>query len=539
MTPSLSKSQVIFADVRAGFVVFLVALPLCLGVALASGAPLFAGIVSGVIGGIVVGLLSGSQTSVSGPAAGLTAIVLAQIATLGSFPAFLLAVFLAGLLQIGLGLARAGFLAAFFPTSVIKGLLAAIGIIIVLKQIPHVFGHDLDPEGDFNFFQFDNKNTFTEILETAGDVQLGATVIGLLSLALLILWNRWKLLKYSPIPSPMVVVGLSIGLSELFRSIGGPWLIETTHLVQVPVPIGFDEFLAQFQLPDFSQWNNRKVYLAAFTIAAVASLETLLNLEAVDKIDPKQRTSPPNRELIAQGVGNCLAGLVGGMPVTSVIVRSSVNINAGVQTKLSAIVHGALLLGSVALMPVLLNRIPLSCLAAILLMTGVKLASIKLIREMWSTGRNQFVPFAITVLAIVFTDLLIGVVIGLAVALANILRSNVKKPLRIYVEKHLNGEIVRIELASQVSFLNKAALTAALDGIPSGGRVVIDAHLTDYIDPDILGVLRDFRDTSAPSRGIETNMIGFRERYHLTDATLFVDFSTRDLQSAMTPAQPE
>jgi len=533
----LSKGQVLIADVRAGFVVFLVALPLCLGVALASGAPMFAGLVAGIVGGIVVGLISGSNSSVSGPAAGLTAIVLAQIALLGSFPAFLLAVFLAGLLQIGMGLGRAGVLAAFFPTSVIKGLLAAIGIIIVLKQIPHVLGHDNDPEGDFEFFQFDKQNTFTEILDITNDIQPGATVIGLLSLALLIGWDRWKLLKHSPIPSPMIVVGLGVLLSELFRTLGSPWLIEASHMVEVPIPKDFDAFLAQFQSPDFGQWANKKIWIAALTIAAVASLETLLNLEAVDKIDPKQRASPPNRELFAQGVGNCVAGLIGGIPVTSVIVRSSVNINAGGQTKVSTVVHGALLLGSVALMPALLNRIPLSCLAAILLMTGVKLASIKLIRQMWKSGASQFVPFIITVLAIVFTDLLIGVVIGLAVALANILRSNVRKPLRIFIEKHMGGDIVRIELASQVSFLNKAAIAAALDDIPERGRVVIDARQTDYIDPDIVGLLHDFRDIEAPSKEIELSLIGFRERYQLTESKQFVDFSTRDLQQAMTPAQ--
>ncbi|MBM3982613.1 MAG: sulfate transporter [Planctomycetes bacterium] len=524
-------------DLTAGLVVFLVALPLCLGIALASNAPLFAGLIAGIVGGVLVGLLSGSHTSVSGPAAGLTAVVAAQIAKLGSFEAFLLAVTLAGVIQIVLGLARCGFLAAFFPSSVIKGLLAAIGVILILKQIPHVVGHDPDPEGDMAFQQPDQQNTFTELIQTVGDVQLGAAVIGVLSVALLVFWDRSKRLKKSPVPAPLVIVLLGVALSLLFREFGGVWLIEPSHLVQVPVANSASEFFGLLRSPDFTQWAKPAIYMAALTLAAVASLETLLNLEAVDRLDPRQRTSPPSRELVAQGAGNIVCGLVGGLPVTSVIVRSSVNINAGASTKLSAVFHGLLLLGSVALLAAWLNQIPLSCLAAILLVTGFKLASPKLFWRMWSEGRSQFLPFVTTVLAIVLTDLLVGVLIGLGVSIMFILWSNARRPLRIIVEKHLGGEVVHIELANQVSFLNRVAIANALDAVPAGGHVLIDATGTDYFDPDVLDLIRDFAEQTGPARGVAVSLVGFRERYRLDDRTQYVDYSTRELQEAIAPAQ--
>jgi carbonic anhydrase len=524
-------------DLTAGLVVSLVALPLCLGVALASGAPLFSGVLAGIVGGILVGMLSGSQTSVSGPAAGLTAIVAAQIVLLGSFPAFLLAVVLAGLIQIGLGLARAGFIAAFFPSSVIKGLLAAIGVILILKQIPHVFGHDPDPEGEMSFQQPDHENTFSELVQTISDINPGAAAIGLLSIAVLVVWGRWKPLKNSAVPAPLVVVLLGVGISQWFRQLGEEWVIEPSHLVQVPAANTLTEFFGFLQSPDFSQLSNAAVYVAAVTIAAVASLETLLNLEAVDKIDPQQRTSPASRELLAQGIGNVAAGMIGGLPVTSVIVRSSVNINAGAKTKLASVVHGVLLLVSVAFLPVWLNLIPLSCLAAILLVTGVKLVSPGLVKQMWNDGRYQFVPFALTVAAIILTDLFIGILIGLAVSLAFILNSNMRRPIRRFVEKHLGGEVLHIELANQVSFLNRAALSKVFDEVPRGGQVLLDAQNTDYIDPDVLDLIRDFKHQSAPARGVEVSLLGFRNKYHLLDQIQYVDFSTRELQNAVTPQQ--
>ncbi|MBP3960604.1 bifunctional SulP family inorganic anion transporter/carbonic anhydrase [Gemmata sp. G18] len=535
--PLSSGGATLPRDLAAGLVVFLVALPLCLGVALASNAPLFAGVVAGVVGGILVGLLSGSNTSVSGPAAGLTAVVAAQIAGLGSFPAFLMALVLAGLIQVVLGIARGGFIAAFFPSSVIKGLLAAIGVILILKQIPHVVGHDADPEGDMAFQQPDQQSTFSELAEIVSDLHPGAAVIGLLSIALLVIWGRWKVLKKSPVPAPLIVVLLGVGLSLVFRELGGSWVIESSHLVQVPVAGSAAEFFGFLQFPDLSQLARPAVYMAALTLAAVASLETLLNLEAVDKLDPRRRASPPNRELIAQGAGNVVCGLFGGLPVTSVIVRSSVNIHAGGRTKLATVVHGVLLLGSVALLGAWLNLIPLSCLAAILLVTGIKLASPALVRQMWAEGRAQFLPFATTVVAIVLTDLLVGVVIGLGVSAAFILWSNARRPIRVIVERHLSGDVVRVELANQVSFLNRSALADVLDAVPAGGQVLLDATGTDYIDPDVLELLRDFAEQTGPARGVSVSRVGFRSRYRLADQTQYVDYSTRELQTAVTPAQ--
>lgn len=524
-------------DLTAGVVVFFVALPLCLGVALASQAPLFSGLVAGIVGGIVVGILSRSHTSVSGPAAGLTAIVAAQVTTLGSYETFLLAVMIGGLIQIGLGLARAGTLSAFFPSSVIKGLLAAIGVILILKQIPHVLGHDTDPEGEMSFSQPDHENTLSEIYAMLGDLHPGAATIGLLSIALLIAWDKIPSLKKSVVPASLVVVLLGVGLSWVFqRSVWG-WEIETSHLVQVPVAKSFAELWGFLPRPDFSQWSNPAVYTSGLMIAVVASLETLLNLEAIDKLDPKQRTSPSSHELVAQGIGNTLVGLLGGIPVTSVIVRSSVNINAGGQTKLATIVHGVLLLVSVMFLPAWLNRIPLSCLAAILLMTGLKLASPTLIRQMWREGRYQFAPFLLTVVSIVLTDLVIGVGIGLAISLAFILTSNVRRPLRSIVERHLGGDVLHIELANQVSFLNRAALDQVFNSIPRGGHLLLDAQNTVYIDPDILSMIREFKEKTAPVRGVQVSLRGFRDRYKLQDEIQYVDYSTRDLQDLLTSDQ--
>ncbi len=524
-------------DLTASVVVFIVALPLCLGIAVASDAPPFSGVLSGIVGGIVVGFLSRSQTSVSGPAAGLTAIVAAQIATLGSFEAFLLAVMIAGVMQIAAGIARAGFIAMFVPNSVIKGLLTAIGIILILEQFPHVVGDD-DVEGDVVPRNLTKKIRLQNCLSVfQGQWHLGAATIGLLSIAMLVAWSRVKFLKKSPVPAPLVVVLVSLGLGQLFRGWGAGWLIGNTHLVQVPVAESLSEFSSFLTHPDFSAWLNPQIYIAAVTIAIVASLETVLNLEATDRLDPQQRHSPPSRELIAQGVGNMAAGLIGGIPMTSVIVRSSVNINSGGKTKWAAIFHGCLLLASVSLAPQVLNQIPLSCLAAILLVTGFKLASPELFRQMYKEGKYQFTPFLITVLAIVFTDLLVGILIGLGVSLSFILYSNVKRPLRRVVENHVGGEVLRIELSNQVSFLNRASLVQALDGIPQGGSVLIDARNSSYIDPDVLGLLHDFKNKSAPARGISVSLLGFRNRYLLEDEIQYIDYSTHELQERLTADQ--
>ena len=524
----------LFQDLVASIVVFLVALPLCLGVAIASGAPPLSGLIAGIIGGVVVGFLSGSHTSVSGPAAGLTAVVAAQIATLGSLDGFLLAVVIAGLIQVALGLCRAGFIASFFPSSVIQGLLSAIGLILILKQFPHLLGHDPDPEGEMAFSQPDSENTFTELMRILGDWHAGAAVIGVISLLVLVAWDRVKIPLLSRLPGPLVVVGLGIALADFFQKLGGPWLIGEDHLVNVPVVKTLSSLPELMVHPDFSRLAEPAIWAAAVTLALVASLETLLNLEAVDKLDPRHRFSPTNRELMAQGAGNMLSGLVGGLPITSVIVRSSVNINAGAQSRLSTVFHGLLLFLCVLLLPGLLGRIPVSCLAAILLLTGFKLASPKVFGKMWQGGKDRFVPFLVTVFAILFTDLLVGVVVGLAVSLGFILASNMRKPLRSQVERHHTGEIRRISLANQVSFLSRGALERALQMANTGTHLLIDASETNYIDSDVLELIREFRDVTGPARGVTVSLRGFRDRFGLPDSIQFQEHVTRELQEKLT-----
>ena len=530
----LFSPQTIPYDVIAGSVVFLVALPLCLGVAFASTAPLFSGVLAGIIGGIVVAIISRSHTSVSGPSAGLTAVFAAQIAALGSFESFLLAVVVAGMIQLALGLLKAGRVSAFFPSSVVRGLLAAIGLLLILKQIPHVLGHDADPEGEMQFMQPDHQNTFSELARLVGRIHPGAATIGLLSFAMLIFWDRIRFIKKSAVLAPLVVVVLGVVLGTTFESFGSGWAIGKSHLVDLPPVAGLADFYSYVRLPDFSQWNNPTVYSAGLTIAMVASLETLLNLQAADKVDPQQRRSPPSRELVAQGIGNVLSGMIGGLPVTSVMIRSSVNINAGGRTKLSPIIHGLLLLVFVSFFSAWLNRIPLACLAAILLATGTKLFNFALVRQVWNEGRLQFVPFVMTVVAIVLTDLATGTAIGLAVSVAFILHSNFQRPLRRILEKHMGGEVLRVELANQVSFLNRAALEQAFDEIPSGRHVLIDARYTVYIDPDILSMIREFKDKTGPIRGIQVSLRGFADKFPLPDDIQYVEHSTRELQRQLT-----
>ncbi len=527
--------QTLSRDLTASVVLFIVALPLCMGVALSSQAPPFSGLLAGIIGGLLVGILSGSHKSVSGPAAGLIAITAAQIGVLGSFEAFLLALTVAGLLQVILGICRVGGIAAFFPSCVVKGLLAAIGLILILKQFPHILGHDSDPMGNKSFFQADHENTFSELKAALLDIQPGAALVGLLSIGLMLMWDRIKVLKKLPVPPALFVVLLGVGLNLIFRQTGSTWTIEATHLVQVPVAQDLAGFLSFLKYPDFSQLYNPAIYSAAVTIALVASLETLLNIEAVDKIDPEQRRTPPNRELIAQGVGNAAAGLIGGLPMTSVIVRSSVNINGGAKTKVSVIVQGVLLLLCVMLMPRWLNEIPLSSVAAILFVVGLRLFSPKLIQQMWGEGKNQFLPFIITIAAIVFSDLLTGVLIGLGTSVAFILNGNLRRPLRRVVESHVGGEVLRIELASQVNYLSRASLEKTLHEVPRGGHVLLDARSTDYIDPDVLDLIDDFRKATAAAHGVQLSMVGFKEKYQLEDHILYADYSSREVQSSLTP----
>jgi carbonic anhydrase/SulP family sulfate permease len=524
-------------DIVASVVVFLVALPLCLGIALASSAPLFSGVIAGIVGGIVVGSISRSQTSVSGPSAGSTAIVIAQIAILGSFEAFMVALIFAGIIQILMGIYKIGFISDFVPTNVIKGLLAAIGIILVLKQIPHILGHDTDPEGDMSFFQFDHENTFSEIVNILKDFHPGAAFIGILSLILMVMWDRVKILRKSPVPASIVVVVIGVLFQFMFAGMSKDWAISGNHLVSLPVTSSMQEFFKLFNPPAFEHLLNIKVYVGALVIAAVASLETLLNLEAVDKIDPKQRTSPPNRELIAQGVGNMTCGLLGGLPIASVIVRSSVNINNGAATKLSAILHGVLLLICVSVFPTVLNHIPMSCLAAVLMITGFKLTTPALFVGMWNKGLYQFLPFFFTVIAIVFTDLLIGILIGISISVMFILYTNLKKPIRLVYEKHVSGDVMRIELANIVSFLNRASFAQILSEIPAGSHVLIDAHHTDYIDPDVMNLLVDFKQETAPVKNIQISMVGFEEKYTMVRDVMNIDYSSREVQDKLTPAE--
>lgn len=506
------------SDLPAGIVVFLVAVPLCLGIALASGAPFFSGMIAGIVGGIVVGLLSNSHLSVSGPAAGLTAVVLASIQQLGAFETFLLAVFLAGIFQVVLGFIKSGAIANYFPSSVIKGMLTAIGIIIILKQIPHAFGYDKNAEGDMRFLQVDGSNTFSSLVNAISKIDFGATLICLISLGILILFERpffKKNLKL--LPGGLVAVAVAIILNEVFLASGSSLAVNNGHLVNVPVAASFNEFLGFFTFPDFTQLTNPKVYMVAITLAAVASIETLLCIEAVDRLDSEKRTTSPNRELVAQGVGNMTSGLIGGLPITSVIVRSSANVNAGARSKLSTIIHGLLLLICVSLIPSLLNKIPLASLAAILLLTGYKLCNVALFKKMFRLGKYQWVPFVVTVIAIVFTDLLTGVGIGLGVSILALLYGNYKNSYYFHKEKHHEGEIILIHLSEEVSFLNKASIKLTLDHIPENSTVIIDATDSQYIDYDVLEIIRDFKEIQAPARNINCKTVGFKDVYKVTN----------------------
>lgn len=552
--------KTIAKDFLAGIIVFLVALPLCLGIAIASDADPMAGLISGIVGGIVIGLFSGSHSSVSGPAAGLTAIVAAQIANLQSYETFLLAVVLGGVVQLGFGALKAGALSAFFPSSVIKGLLAAIGVILIFKQLPLLFGYSKDMGLPFGHAQAiedftKHANPTANHSHAIGDIvlsfframndvftyeagwQLGAISVGIFSLVFLYVWDQIPKLKKSLVPAPLLVVLLGSLLGWGLSHLGGNWLLTHQQLVDVPSAGSLRGFVGLLHSPDFTQLTNLSVYIGAFTIAVVASLETLLNLDAVDKLDRRQRISPPNRELFAQGIGNITAGLLGGIPVTSVVIRGSVNVNAGAETKLSAIFHGVLLLACVLLIPHVLRMIPLSCLAAILLMTGFKLASTKLFKQMASEGRYQFLPFIFTLVAIVLTDLLIGICIGMVLSLLFILNSNLRRPVRKIHEKHIDGDLLHIELGDQVTFLNKASLESALREAPRGSRLLLDARRTDYIDPDVLSLIRDFHEKTAPAFEITMQLVGFRQKYNLSGKEDTIDFSIQETRERLTPDQ--
>lgn len=478
------------ADFPASIVVFLVALPLCLGVALASNAPPFSGLIAGIIGGIVVGSLSKSPLSVSGPAAGLTAIVAVAIINIGSFEAFLVSVVLCGVLQIILGFAKAGVIGDYVPNAVIKGMLAAIGLILILNQFPHLLGDDSRFENDEGVAQ-ESGGLFSNFFNGFFHINNAAFIIGATCLAFHFIWEKFVSSKkgfVKLIPAPLLIVLIAVGLNVFFQSSGMFPVLAGEHLVIIPQASDVNEFLSFFTTPDWSLIVNKDVWMTAVTLAIVASLETLLSIEAVDDLDPYQRVTPTNRELKAQGFGNMISGLIGGLPITSVIVRSSANVNAGAKSKMSTILHGSLLLACVVFIPNILNLIPKAGLAAILIFTGYKLAKPTLFKMFYKKGWDQFLPFVITIVAILFTDLLVGVLIGIGIGLIFILRSNFKTA--VFVVNDDNKYLFRMR--KDVSFLNKPIVKGKLESVPENGYVLIDISRADFIDKDIVEVIEDF-----------------------------------------------
>ena len=508
----LSPFKNLKSDIPASIVVFFVALPLCLGIALASGAPLFSGLIAGIVGGIVVGAFSGSAIGVSGPAAGLAAIVLVAISTLGGFENFLLAVVLGGIIQVAFGVLKAGVIGYYFPSSVIKGMLTGIGIIIVIKQIPYFFGYDKTLAANASFTEMFNY------------ISPGATLVASVGLAILIIWNVWlsKLHKvFQIVQGPLVAVAVGI-IYYIMTKDNTTWSIDQSMLVSVPTPEDLSSFLGQFSSPNFDQITNPQIWVTAFTIALVASLETLLCVEATDKLDPRKRVTPTNRELIAQGSGNIISGLIGGLPITQVIVRSSANIQSGGRTKASAIIHGFLLLISVLIIPTLLNKIPLAVLAAVLFIVGYKLAKPALFVTIYKQGWKQFIPFIVTVLGIIFTDLLVGIGLGLAVGIIVILIKSYQNSHFLHIEDKTNGaQKLKMTLAEEVTFINKGAILNELEHISADTKLEIDVRKTRFLDYDIIEILDDFS-LKAKNRNINITLIS--ERGTVNNPESFSDF---------------
>ncbi|MFD2933410.1 SulP family inorganic anion transporter [Spirosoma flavum] len=511
------------SDLTAGLSVYLASLPLCLGIALASGAPSISGLIAGIIGGIIVGALSGSEVSVSGPAAGLAVIVLDSIRTIGSYEAFLVAVILAGLIQVVMGLLKAGRLSSFFPNSVIRGMLVGIGLVIILKQIPHALGRDNDFEGEFEFGQFaDRENTLTEIYQSFVTPNIGAVIISLVSLCILIYWDRVAAKKrrfYKFLPAALAVVLVGVGLNYLFKQYMPDWYLgdSSGHMVRIPLVSADKGFLSIINLPDFSVLANPRIYVIAITIALVASLESLLNIEASERIDPLRRIPSSNQELLAQGVGNILSGMIGGLPVTSVVVRTSANVMSGAKSRLSTIINGVLLFLSLFLAGSVLNHIPLSCLAALLIVIGYKLTQPRIIRGIYQEGANQFIPFIVTVLSIIFTNLLIGIAIGAAVGLLFVLYTNSQSSFRVIRE----GHNVLVKFQRDMYFLSKPQLKETLLSLKRGDSVLIDGRYATFIDNDIYTFLIDFEQT-AKTMGVsyELRQVAQRKRIAPTYAPI-------------------
>ncbi len=502
-------------DLTASIVVSFVALPLCLGIALASGAPLFSGIIAGIVGGIVVGIASGSALGVSGPAAGLAVIVFSAINTLGSWPAFLLAVVLAGIIQMIMGFARTGFVAYFFPSSVIKGMLTGIGLLIILKQIPHALGYDKDLVGDLSYFQADGETTFTAIISAFNACTPGAMLISTLSIVILIFWEstltkRHKIFQL--IQGPIVVVLMGIVMNLLFESYLLNFSLDPNQLVKIPVAKNLIEFFKLFTFPDFAAITHFQVWKTAIVLAIVASLETLLSVEATDKLDPFKRVTPTNRELKAQGVGNIVSGLCGGLPVTQVIVRSSANITFGGKTKLSTILHGIFLLISAATIAEYINLIPLAGLAAILIVIGYKLAKPALFKQLYQLGSEQFIPFMATVIGILATDLLKGISIGIAFGLFYTLRHSYRNAyyMKDVITNENSHATHHLVLAEEVSFFNKGSIMEALNNIPSNSKVIIDCSNSKSIAHDVIEFICDYR-INAKLKNITVETIDFIE----------------------------
>ncbi|MGK2863055.1 MAG: SulP family inorganic anion transporter [Chitinophagaceae bacterium] len=507
------------SDLPASIVVFFVAVPLCLGIALASGAPLFAGVIAGIVGGIVVGIASGSPLGVSGPAAGLAVIVLTSIAALGSWQVFLLAVVLAGVLQLIMGFAKAGFIAYFFPTSVIKGMLTGIGLLIILKQIPHALGYDKDAEGDLSYFQIDGETTFSSITKAFNFITPGAILIAAISIALLILWDKVLTKKhkiFQLIQGPVVVVIFGIIMNYLYQSGTLNFSLAEDQVVRLPVASNLADFFSFFTFPDFSAITTIKVWEVAVVLAIVASLETLLCVEATDKLDPYKRITPTNRELKAQGLGNIISGFIGGLPITQVIVRSSANISFGGKTKMSAILHGVFLLISAITIAGLLNMIPLASLAAILIMVGYKLAKPVLFKQMYKLGWEQFIPFVATVAGILATDLLKGITIGVLFGIFYTLRHSYRNShhMKEIISKEGTQEVHHIELAQEVSFFNKASVMQALEAIPANSKLVIDFSKSKSVAHDVLELIKDY-EVNAKTRNIAVEKIKYIEPAYL------------------------
>jgi MFS superfamily sulfate permease-like transporter len=531
MTKKINLFAHLKSDFSSGLVVFLVALPLCLGIALASGAPLFSGIISGVIGGIVVGFLSKSHISVSGPAAGLTAIILTAISDLGAYEVFLTSVIIAGLLQLILGFLKAGSISNYFPTNVIEGMLAGIGIIIFLKQIPHAVGYDKVSEGDTSFFENGGSNMFGTIVDSFNYINYGSILITIIALTILIVWDKIPFLKsLKLVPAALIAVFSGIIINEIFIRTGSSLQVSNDHLVALPVPSTIEEFKAMFVLPDFSisTLSNSKVWIVGITIAIVASIETLLCIEASDRMDPQKRYTNTNVELKAQGIGNLLSGLIGGLPMTSVVVRSSANANAGAKTKVSSIIHGILLLVSVLAIAPFLNKIPLATLAAILLLIGYKLAKPSVFKHFIEKGKYQYFPFLATVIAVVFLDLLKGVALGMLISVFFVLRGNFKRAYSFRKEQYHDGDVIHIDLAQEVSFLNKAAIKNTLKNIPENSSVIINAADTVYIAHDVLDLIEEFKEVRAVEENISVNLVGFKNAYNLDNSEDFEHVSIKN-----------